>query len=235
MSLGTAAADPSLHPLFDAFERGQDGTLLPLGRSVVLACLGDDARGRRELAGLLRAGTLRVAANRVYYWPEARSTRFGVRVSMPRPAEVARVFAEERGWRTAVGQSVAENELGLSTQVPARHVVAMDGCDGRLALNGFRIIAEPAPAWVFDQGEAGRLLVQGTRRWAYGDRFRFPPAADWEGEGMGVEDVAAMVASRARPWFLEGLARDAGALPSPYRGLAEAILGHAVRHVPAAA
>lgn len=207
------------------FERDGMGVFLPLGRSALLARLGGGDRARRELARLLREGSLRAAASRVYYPPERRESRFfGTLDATPDAAAVGRAFAAERGWQSTIGQSAAENAIGLSTQVPARALVAADGCPGRLRIYGGATLIEPAPSWIFAFGEVARLLIQGTRHWERDGAFSFPPSTDWDEDGMTVEEVARDIARRARPAFAKGLRADVDRLPPPYADLAAAIL-----------
>ena len=167
---------------------------------------------------------LRAAASRVYYPPERFETRYGTNDATPDPAAVGRAFAVERGWRSTIGRSAAENALGLCNQIPVRAIVAADGCPGRLRIYGGATLLEPAPAWIFAYGENARLLIQGTRRWARDGAFSFPPATEWALEVRTVEEVARDIARSARPAFVEALRADVDRLPSPFADLAARIL-----------
>lgn len=214
------------------FERDAYGVHLPIGRSEVLAHLGEGSTGKRALTRLLRDRVLRVAANRVYYLSEQRQSPRGAYWVQPNADAVGRVFARERGWALAVGQSVAENAIGLSTQVPARSVIAADGCQRTLSIYGGQTIINPAPAWLFEFGEAAQLLIQGTRCWERDGTFSFPRETDWDEHGMTIDDVAQMIALRSRPTFRESLEQDVPRLPEPYAALAKAILAVEPRRAP---
>lgn len=215
---------PSPNSIVGLFKRDGLGILLPAGRSEVLSYLGEGSAGRLTLARLLKDRVLRLAAGRVYYLPEQRQSPRGTYCVKPSGESVGQAYARERGWRTAVGRSTAENAVGLSTQVPARSIIAADGCAQRILIYEEKTIIEPAPSWIFRFGEASKLLIQGTRRWEVDGGFCFPPETDWDEAGMTIAEVALSIARRSRAAFSDSLRRDVPDLPEPYATLAKAIL-----------
>jgi hypothetical protein len=87
--------------------------------------LGSRAAIDQALSRLARAGTLQRLARGLYYYPRT-NPRLGMVVS-PDAEEIADALARQTGSRIAPSGALAANRLGLSTQVPAKHVYLTDG------------------------------------------------------------------------------------------------------------
>ena len=90
-----------------------------------LAHLGRRAAVDQALSRLARDGTLQRLARGLYYYPKT-NPRLGIVVSPPAD-EIAAALARQTGSRIAPSGAIAANRLGLSTQVPAKHVYLTDG------------------------------------------------------------------------------------------------------------
>ena len=90
-----------------------------------LVHLGSRAAVDQALSRLARDGTLQRLARGLYYYPRT-NLRLGIVVN-PREEEIASALARQTGSRIAPSGALAANRLGLSTQVPAKHVYLTDG------------------------------------------------------------------------------------------------------------
>ena len=201
-----------------------DAEVPAVGRKAAEAWLGANARTR--LAAMLRSREIRIAAPRVYFRSVLHANVLcGPHWLVPSPRAVASAFCAERGWRMAPGQTAAENGMGLSTQVPAKHLVAADGCRERMFLYGGRILVEPGPELAFHRSPAAALLIQATRSWQRGRSFSFPPVStQWSERRRTVRQVAGSIASRAMPSLIRDLETALAEIPQPYRRLAGEII-----------
>jgi hypothetical protein len=204
-----------------------DGIPPAVGRSTALNWLGGGEPARRRLADMLRSRELQIAMCRVLYRPSMRTVRFGTYLAVPSPQSVCQAYALERGWRMAPGCCQAQNDIGLSTQVPARLIVAMQGCHETVLVYGGRILLEPAPDWVFGFGPAAVLLIQGTRLHCRENRFQWPYASGWDTRPMSMRQAVRTIASRLMPLAISSLQQDAPRMPHPYRGLARQVIRQA--------
>ena len=87
--------------------------------------LGGRAAIDQALSRLAKVGTLQRLARGLYYYPRT-NPRLGMVVS-PDAEEIADALARQTGSRIAPSGALAANRLGLSTQVPAKHVYLTDG------------------------------------------------------------------------------------------------------------
>ena len=87
--------------------------------------LGGRAAIDQALSRLAKVGTLQRLARGLYYYPRT-NPRLGMVVS-PDAEEIADSLARQTGSRIAPSGALAANRLGLSTQVPAKHVYLTDG------------------------------------------------------------------------------------------------------------
>ena len=90
-----------------------------------LVHLGNRAAVDQTLSRLARDGTLQRLARGLYCYPRT-NPRLGIVVS-PNADEIAAALARQTGSRIAPSGALAANRLGLSTQVPAKHVYLTDG------------------------------------------------------------------------------------------------------------
>lgn len=90
-----------------------------------LAQLGSRAAIDQTLSRLARDGTLQRLARGLYYYPRSNA-RLDMVVS-PNAEEIADALARQTGSRITPSGALAANRLGLSTQVPAKHVYLTDG------------------------------------------------------------------------------------------------------------
>ena len=90
-----------------------------------LVHLGNRAAVDQALSRLARDGTLQRLARGLYYYPRT-NPRLGIVVS-PSADDIASALARQTGSRIAPSGALAANRLGLSTQVPAKHVYLTDG------------------------------------------------------------------------------------------------------------
>jgi len=87
--------------------------------------LGSRAAIDQTLSRLVRAGELQRLARGLYYYPKS-NPRLGIAVAAS-PDEIAGALARQTGSRIVPSGALAANQLGLSTQVPAKHVYLTDG------------------------------------------------------------------------------------------------------------
>jgi hypothetical protein len=87
--------------------------------------LGSRAAIDQALSRLARVGTLQRLARGLYYYPRT-NPRLDMVVS-PDAEKIADALARQTGSRITPSGALAANRLGLSTQVPAKHVYLTDG------------------------------------------------------------------------------------------------------------
>lgn len=123
--------------------------------------LGGRAAVDQALARLARAGTIRRLARGVYDFPK-QDPRLGT--LSPSLARVAAAIARSTGSQIQVSGAQAANQLGLSTQVPARLVYLTDGPTRTIQV-GNRAIAfrHAAPRKLAGAGTAAGVVMQALR------------------------------------------------------------------------
>lgn len=87
--------------------------------------LGSRAAIDQTLSRLVKAGQLQRLTRGLYYYSKTNS-RLGIVVG-PSADEIAGALARQTGSRIAPSGALAANQLGLSTQVPAKHIYLTDG------------------------------------------------------------------------------------------------------------
>ena len=87
--------------------------------------LGSRAAVDQALSRLARDGTIQRFARGLYYYPRT-NPRLGIVVT-PNADEIATALGRQTGSQIAPSGALAANRLGLSTQVPAKHVYLTDG------------------------------------------------------------------------------------------------------------
>lgn len=95
------------------------------------------------LERLTRAGLVRRVERGVYHYP-----RYNARLRRDAPPgleALARAYAHERGWTITPDGAWAANQLGLSTQVPARRGYASTGPTAQVTLAGQPVAFLHAP------------------------------------------------------------------------------------------
>jgi len=123
--------------------------------------VGGRAAVDQALARLARAGTIRRLARGVYDFPR-HDPRLGA--LSPSLVRVAAAIARSTGSQIQVSGAQAANQLGLSTQVPARLVYLTDG-PTRTVQVGNRAIAfrHAAPRKLAGAGTAAGVVMQALR------------------------------------------------------------------------
>jgi hypothetical protein len=106
----------------------------------------------QALSRLVRRGSLRRVARGIYAYPRL-SARLGALT--PSPDAIAGAVAKSRGSRLQVSGARAANELGLSTQVPARAVYLTDGPSKTVKIGRQEIRLKHVPS--------ARMAAAGTR------------------------------------------------------------------------
>lgn len=123
--------------------------------------LGSRAAVDQALSRLVRRGALMRAGRGVYVLPV--EGRFGRR--SPSVEKTVAGLAEARGERIANSGAMAANVLGLTTQVPVKHVFLTSGTTRTLTLGRERIELRHAPAWQL--ALAGRRAGEAIRALAW--------------------------------------------------------------------
>lgn len=123
--------------------------------------LGSRAAVEQALSRLVRAGALRRLVRGVYDFPKIH-TRLGP--LSPALPQVARAIARSTGSQLQVSGAQAANQLGLSTQVPARVVYLTDG-PSRTVQVGSRAIEfrHAAPRSLAGAGTPAGVVMQALR------------------------------------------------------------------------
>ena len=207
------------------FDVTPEGRVPAVTRTEALAWLSSRSGDpRAALLDLLRGDDYRILTARTYCRNHERPSRFSSTPQMVLPSlpDVVDAFCRERGLRYATGQVTAENALGMSTQVPAILVVALEGCQKSFSAFRQRILFEPAPDLVFEMSGASAMLVQATRRFERDGKFHFPHG-DFE-RHAGIMKVARRMARFVRPSFVSHLRQDLPKLPKPWKKLAQEVV-----------
>lgn len=98
---------------------------------------GSPAAVRQALSRLARAGTIRRVGPGLYHWP-VFNERLGIDV-LPSMEAVARAIARRTGSRIVATGAQAANQLGLSTQVPAKPIYLTNGSSRSVAIGNYSI------------------------------------------------------------------------------------------------
>ena len=133
--------------------------------------LGSRAGVDQALSRLVRRGALLRAGRGVYVLPV--ESRFGRRA--PSVEKTVEGLAAARGERVANSGAMAANVLGLTTQVPVKHVFLTSGSSRTLTLGRERIELRHAPEWQL--ALAGRRAGEAVRALAWLGRDRAGAAA----------------------------------------------------------
>lgn len=123
--------------------------------------LGSRAAVDQALSRLVRAGALRRLARGVYDFPKLHPRLGSLSPALP---QVARAIARSTGSQLQVSGAQAANQLGLSTQVPARVVYLTDG-PSRTVRVGARAIdfRHAAPRNLAGAGTPAGVVIQALR------------------------------------------------------------------------
>jgi hypothetical protein len=115
----------------------------------------------QALSRLAKTGKLRRLARGLYDFPKLHPKLGPL---SPAPDDVARAMARETGSRVQIAGAQAANDLGLSTQVPARNSYLTDGPSRRVVL-GKRVIdlRHASPKHLIAPGSAAGTVVQALR------------------------------------------------------------------------
>jgi len=136
------------------------------------ADLGSRAAVDQTLSRMVRAGQLQRVGRRLYYLPRV-NPRLGIAVP-PDVDRVAAAFARQTGSQVLPSGAAAANQLGLSTQVPAKAVYLTDGRSRHLRAGRLNIqLKHVAPANFHVCHKSSALVFQALRylgRDAVGDR-----------------------------------------------------------------
>lgn len=84
-----------------------------------------DITVRKALSELAKKGTIRRVSQGIYHYP--RYSEFLQEYLSPDMEQVAYAYARKFNWRIHPSGNTALNYLGLSTQVPSRHLYISDG------------------------------------------------------------------------------------------------------------
>ncbi|MBJ2355754.1 DUF6088 family protein [Sphaerochaeta sp. S2] len=84
-----------------------------------------DIAVRKALSELAKKGTIRRVSQGIYHYP--RYSEFLQEYLSPDMEQVAYAYARKFNWRIHPSGNTALNYLGLSTQVPSRHLYISDG------------------------------------------------------------------------------------------------------------
>ena len=87
--------------------------------------LGNRAAIDQALSRLTKSGEIQRISRGLYYYPRT-SSRLGIVVG-PSTEDIAAALARQTGSRIAPSGALAANQLGVSTQVPAKNVYLTDG------------------------------------------------------------------------------------------------------------
>lgn len=137
----------------------------------------------QALSRLVKAGTLTRVSRGAF--TANLQTRFG---NVPPPAEaVVKSWSTVTGEQVCSNEAVAANRLGVTTQIPVRHVFLTSGRERRLQLGKTSIHVRHVPKWLTvlpgrTAGEVVRALsFVGKREAAQAVRVMKPrvPAQEW--------------------------------------------------------
>jgi hypothetical protein len=174
--------------------------------------LGGRAAIDQALARLARAGTIRRLARGVYDFPK-RDRRLGA--LSPSLARVAAAIARSTGSQLQVSGAQAANQLGLSTQVPARLVYLTDGPTRTVRVSNREItFRHAAPRTLAGAGTAAGVVMQALRHL---------------GRGGVTPDVIARIRRALRDDDRAAVSRHAAIAPAWMRPALEAIAAPAKR------
>ena len=95
------------------------------------------------LSRLVKAGTVERLGRGLYCYPKI-NTRLGIAIP-PDVNEIADALARQTGSRIAPSGATAANQLGLTTQVPAKPIYLTDGRSRQVKVQGFEIVLKHVP------------------------------------------------------------------------------------------
>lgn len=145
--------------------------------------LGSRAAVDQALSRLVRDGQLQRAARGVYAYPKL-SRRLGALT--PSPDVVAGALAKSRKSRIQVSGARAANELGLSTQVPAKAVYLTDGPSKRVKIGRQEIQLRHVPSVrMAGAGTKAGMIIEALR---YMGRDLDPGAVKRLGSQLSAQD-----------------------------------------------
>jgi len=144
--------------------------------------LGSRAAVDQTLSRLVRRGALLRAGRGVYVLPV--ESRFGSRA--PSVEKTITALAAARGERIANSGAMAANVLGLTGQVPVRHVFLTSGPSRTLTLGRERVELRHAPPWQL--ALAGRRAGEAVRALAWLGRDRAGEATGLMRERLSDEE-----------------------------------------------
>ena len=134
--------------------------------------LGSRAAVDQTLTRLVRAGTLQRAGRGLYHVPKV-NRRLGISIP-PDVHQLATALARKTGSRLLPSGAAAANQLGLSTQVPAKAVYLTDGRSRRVRTGAFNIQFKHVAQGHFNaRHHSSALVIQALRylgKDAVGDR-----------------------------------------------------------------
>lgn len=114
------------------------------------------------LSRLSRAGEIDRLGRGLYHYPRVNEL---LRIPLaPDADEIAAALGRQTGSRVAPSGAVAANRLGLSTQVPAKHVYLSDGRARRVTVGGLEFqIRHVAPKDLPPGGRTSAMVFQALR------------------------------------------------------------------------
>jgi len=116
----------------------------------------------KALSRLTRSGDIHRLGRGLYYFPR-RNPRLGIPVA-PDIDEIAEAIGRQTGSRLVPSGAVAANQLGLSTQVPAKPVYLSDGRSRRVRIGATEIqIKHVAPRELPAGSRTSAMVFQALR------------------------------------------------------------------------
>jgi len=149
------------------------------------AGLGDRSTIDSALHRFEQKGTIRRIIRGIYYFP--RTSRLLKQELLPNIDPIAHALARKFGWRIQPGEAMAQNLIGISTQVPARALYMSDGPDRTYQINQTKVIFrhQASKDAGFKRRESG-LIVQAIK-------------------SLGQNRVTPQIISKIRAWLPESL------------------------------
>lgn len=125
------------------------------------SALGSRAAVDQALSRLARQGRVQRLKAGIYYFPT--HSRLLKRDVAAAPEKVAAAIARKNGWTVEASGATAANQLGLSTQVPARIVLRTDGSSRTIDVGGWKIELRHTVPRFLGRGRHSPRLLQGLR------------------------------------------------------------------------
>ncbi|MDM9646472.1 DUF6088 family protein [Rhizobium sp. S163] len=115
----------------------------------------------QALSRLVKGGKLRRLARGLYDFPKVHPQ---LGLLSPAPDDIAQALARETGSQLQIAGARAANDLGLTTQVPAKNTYLTDGPSRRVVL-GKRVVdlRHASPKHLIAPGSAAGTVVQALR------------------------------------------------------------------------